>query len=167
MAGGAIYPSSVDYGSSGDLFPNLYQGAGGNTSPNEWGHGVVASLGSDRTLSLRFPMPPSIPTGTLKLRVLALANATSGAAKVHASDGLAVPAVSPASSGNPSAITLTADTLATITWAASENDRYKEAKVTLSSVPSGNEQLVVAVKFETSGWTLAVTGTFIFSVIWE
>lgn len=81
MAGGAIYPSSDDLGSSGDLFPNVYQGGGGNAAPNERGYGVSASLASDRTLGLRFPMPPTIPSGTLKLRALFLANATSGAIK--------------------------------------------------------------------------------------
>lgn len=167
MAGGPIYPSSVDYGTSGDLFPNLYQGAGANAAPNEWGHGVVASLAADRTLSLRFPMPPAIPSGTLKLRILALANSTANAAKLTVSDGAATPAASPGAGGNPSAVTLTAETQTTFTWAASENDRYKEQKVTLTTVPLANDQLVVAVKFQTTGWTLAVVGTFIFSIIWE
>jgi hypothetical protein len=116
---------------------------------------------------LRFPIPPTLPTGTLKLRILALANSTANAAKLTVSDGAATPAASPAAGGNPSAITLTAESQTTFTWAASENDRYKEQKVTLTTAPAGSDQLVVAVKFQTSGWTLAVVGTFLFAIIWE
>lgn len=127
----------------------------------------MASLSADATWELRFLMPVTIPNGTMKLRLLALANATSGAAKLTVSDGIAVPASSPSSSGNPSAITLTAASQTTVTWSTSENDRYKEAKVTLSASPSGSEVLVVAIKFETTGWTLAAVSTWIPMVLWE
>lgn len=168
MAGGAIFPSSSYISdTAGRLFPNFYAGAGGNASSHDLGFGVKASLDADATLELRFPVPPSIPSGTLKLRILALANATSGAAKLTVSDGAATPATSPASSGNPSAATLTAETQTTITWTTSENDRYKEAKVTLTTSPAANDMLVVAVKFQTTGWTLAQVATFLFSLIWE
>lgn len=168
MAGGPIYPSSAFINdTAGLVFPNFHSGAGGNASPVDEGYGVAASLSADKVLELRFPMPPTLPTGTLKLRILALANATSGVAKLTVSDGVATPAASPAASGNPSAATLTGETQTTITWAASENDRYKEAKVTLTAAPSGNDQLVVAITFNTTGWTLAQVGTFMFSVIWE
>jgi len=167
MAGGPIYPSSAYPGTTGNIFPNFYNGAGGNAAPHDEGFGVVASLGADSTLELRFPIPPTLPTGTLKLNILALANATSGAAKLTVSDGTSTPAASPAASGNPSAAALTAEAQTTITWAASENDRYKQAKVPLTTAPAGNDQLVVAVKFQTTGWTLAAVGTFIFSLIWE
>src|SRR2546430_608163 len=156
MAGGPIYPSSAyPADSSGRLFPTFYSGTGGNASPVDEGLGVKASLDADATWELRFPMPPTLPTGTLKLRLLALANATSGAAKLTVKDGVATPATSPAASGNPSAVTLTSETQTTVTWAASENDRYKEAKVTLAAAPVGNDMLVVALLFQTSGWTLA------------
>lgn len=161
MAGGPIYPTSVDYGSSNNLFPNLYKGGGGNAAPNEWGHGVIASLAADAALSLRFPMPPTIPTGTLKLRTLALANATSGAAKFTVSDK------NVAAGASPSAASLTGETQQTITWAAGNADEYLENKLSLTPTPSGNDELVVAVTFNTTGWTLAVVGTFIFSIIWE
>ncbi len=168
MSGGPIFPNSLYLGgASGNLFSSFYIGAGGNAAPTEEGVGVIASLASNAVAQLRFHIPPAVPTGTLKLRIVALANATSGAAKITVSDGVATPATSPSASGNPSAATLTAETQTTITWAASENDRYKEAKVTLSASPAGNDVLVVAVTFNTSGWTLAQTGTFIFTLIWE
>jgi len=161
MAGGPIYPSSVYPGPSGNLFPNFYAGSGSNAASHDEGVGVAASLGLDSTLELRFPIPPTVPTGTLKLRILALANATSGAAKLTVSDK------NVAAGASPSGATLTAETQTTITWAAGNNDQYMEAKVPLTSTPAGNDQLVVAVKFQTSGWTLAVVGTLIFSLIWE
>ena len=168
MAGGPIFPSSTfPADTSARLFPIFYAGAGGNASPHDEGLGVKASLDADAVWELRFPMPPAIPSGTLKLRLLALANATSGAAKVTVSDGVATPAASPAASGNPSAVTLTAESQTTVTWGANENDRYKEAKVTLSSAPAANDMLVVALKFQTSGWTLAQASCWIASVIWE
>src|SRR5690242_5599855 len=126
MAGGPICPSSAyPADSAGRLFPNFYNGAGGNAAPHDEGLGVKASLDADATWELRFPMPPQIPTGTLKLRLLALANATSGNAKVTVQDGRC-----PAGS-TPSAVTLTSETQVTITWAAGNNDDYLEAKVTL------------------------------------
>jgi hypothetical protein len=168
MAGGPLYPCSVDYGSSGELFPIYYQGPDGNAAPNEWGHGTLSGGPSaDRTLGLRFHMPPILPSGTMKLRILALAPATSGAAKLTVSDGAASPAASPGAGGNPSGITLTAESQTTITWAAAEDDRYKEAKVVLSTMPSGGDVLVVAVVFNNSGWTVSGTNLFVFTVIWE
>src|SRR5579859_1903131 len=77
MAGGPIAPSSVYLGgASGNLFPNFYICAT-NTDGGGFdeGIGVVASLGADATAYLRFPIPPTVPTGTLKLRLLAQANA--------------------------------------------------------------------------------------------
>jgi hypothetical protein len=168
MAGGPIGPSSIYISdTAGRLFPNYHAGAGGNVSSHDEGIGVKASLDADATVELRFQMPPSIPTGTLKLRLLALANATSGAAKLTVKDGVATPAASPGSSGNPSAASLTSESLTTVTWTTSENDRYKEAKVTLTAAPIANDVLVVAIAFNTSGFTLAQVSTWIFSVLWE
>lgn len=167
MAGGPIFPSSAfPADTSGRLFPYFYNGAGGNASPHDEGLGVKASLDADATWELRYLMPPSIPTGTLKLRLLALANATSGAAKVTVKDGVATPAGSPGSSGNPSAASLTSETQTTVTWAASENDRYKLADVTLTAAPSAGDMLVVALTFNTTGWTLAQISVWIPAIVW-
>lgn len=162
MAGGPVFPNSVYLGgASGNLFPNFYAGAGANAAPHDEGIGVVASLAADATAELRFHIPPSVPTGTAKLRLLALANATSGAAKFTVSDGQV------AAGASPSGATLTAETQSTVTWAAGNNDQYLETKVTLTTSPTANDVLVVAVKFQTTGWTLAVASTWILSLIWE
>lgn len=163
MAGGPIYPSSsYPADSSGRAFPNFYAGAGGNAAPHDEGLGVAASLATtDVTWELRFPMPPSIPTGTFKLRLLALANATSGVAKVTVKDGRC-----PAGS-SPSAAALTSETQVTVTWAAGNNDQYLETKIALTTVPQANDMIVVALVFNATGWTLAQTSTWLASIIWE
>lgn len=162
MSGGPIYhlaPYTSD--TAGNAFPNFYAGGGGNASPTDYGLGIVASLGTDTTWQLRFPMPPSIPTGTLKLRLLQLANATSGTAKFTVKDATVAAAAS------PSAASLTSETQSSVTWAAGDNDKYKETKVTLTASPAGNDMLVVALTFNTTGWTLAQVLTSTVTVIWE
>jgi hypothetical protein len=164
MAGGPILPNSLFPGdTTGRLFPSFYGGAGGNAAARDEGMGVMASLSADATWELRFLLPPAaaLPTGTLKLRLLALANAGAGDAKVTVKDAVV------AAGASPSAVTLTSETQATLTWASGDNDKYKEAKITLSAVPVGNDILVVGLTFNTSGWTLAQVSTWIASIIWE
>lgn len=164
MAGGPIGPNSVYLGAaSGNLFPSFYVGAGGNASPADEGIGVVASLASTSVAQLRFPMPPSIPTGTLKLMVRCLANAATGNALFTVSDGAC------GNGASPSAVSLTAEAQSTVTWSSTGDvDKYKDTKVTLSTTPTANDSLVVALTFNsTGGWTLAQTLTAITWVLWE
>lgn len=162
MAGGPIAPHSIYLGGgSGDLFANVHAGAGGNASSHDEGIGVAASIAADRTAELRFMVPPSIPSGTMKLLLRALANATSGTANVTVKDAIV------ASGASPSAATLTSETQASITWAAGDNDKYKDAKVTLTPTPTANSELAVALAFNTTGWTLAQVSTWQTFLIWE
>ena len=107
-------------------------------------------------------MPPSLPTGTAKLRCLSIANATSGAAKVNPKWASTAPEEA------ADTVTLNAETTQTVTWAAGDADVYKELKVTLDAdtVVAG-EVIVMEVVFETTRWTLAQVSTWNFSVIWE
>jgi hypothetical protein len=162
MSGGPVYhlpPYTAD--TAGNAFPSFYAGGGGNAAPTDYGLGIAASLGSDVTWQLRFPMPPSIPSGTLKLRLLGLANASSGNAKVTVKD------VNVAAAASHSAASVTSETQATVTWGAGDADKYKETKITLTASPSGNDMLVVGLTFNTSGWTLAAVSTWIATIIWE
>ena len=79
MAGGPLLPSSVYFGgASGNAYPKTYIPATNtNAAGAIEGVGVIASLGSDAAVVMQFNMPESIPSGTLKLRCLAMANATS------------------------------------------------------------------------------------------
>lgn len=162
MAGGPILPHSAFPVTSGRVFPNFHVGAGANSKHDE-GLGVEASVGADSIWRLRFLMPPTqLPTGTCKLRLLALANATSGSAKVNPKWA------SVAVEEDPSSATLQAETTQTLTWAAGDADQYKELKVTLDAdTPVAGEMIVMDLTFETSSWTLAQVSTWISSVIWE
>jgi hypothetical protein len=143
------------------VFPSVHVGAGANSKHDE-GLGVEASLGADAIWRLRFEMPPSLPTGTGKLRLLLLANATSGAAKINPKWA------SVAVEEDPSGATLNAETVQTVTWAAGDNDQYKELKVNLDAdTLVASEVVVLDLTCETSGWTLAQVLTMRPSVIWE
>lgn len=160
MAGGPIFPNSAYPATAGRVFPNFHVGAGANSKHDE-GLGVEASVGADSTWRLRFQFPPTIPTGTAKLRLLALANATAGAAKVNVKSAVV------AAGSDPSSAALTAEGVQTVTWAAGDADDYKELKVTLTVTPVASSMLVMDLVFETSGYTLAQVSTWIASLIWE
>jgi hypothetical protein len=137
-------------------------GAGANSKQDE-GLGVAASIAADSTWRLRFQIPPAIPTGTAKLLLRALANATTGAAKV-------TPQLAKVAGGSsPSGATLTAEAQQTVTWTAV--DVYLDTKVTLTNttIVTGDENkaLVCDLVFNTTGWTLAQVSTWQVSVIWE
>lgn len=157
MAGGPISPFSA-YPTDSNTFPNVYVGGGAN-SKHEEGLGVAASLAADTIWRLRFAIPPTVPTGTMKLRLLALANATSGAAKVTVKDAVV------AAGSSPSGATLTSETQATLTWTTV--DVYVEAKVTLTTTAVGNSILVVDLTFNTTSWTLAQVSTWQAFLLWE
>jgi hypothetical protein len=161
MAGGPILPHSAVPVTAGRVFPNIHVGAGSNSKHDE-GLGVEASVGADAIWRLRFLMPPTLPTGTGKLRLLCLANATSGAAKINPKWA------SVAVEEDPSSATLQAETTQTVTWGAGDNDQYKELKVTLDAdTLVANEVVVMDLTFETASWTLAQILTVIASIIWE
>ena len=162
MAGGPIYPHSAFPVTAGNVFPNFHVGAGAN-SKHDSGLGVAASIAADSTWRLRFLMPPTaLPSGTCKLRLLALANATTGNAKVNTKW------VSVAAAEDPSSATLNAEGTSTLSWAAGGNDKYTELKITLDAdTPVASEMIVMDLVFETTSWTLAQVSTWIAAVIWE
>ncbi len=152
MSGGPIFPNSAyPANSSGLLFPNFYAGGGGNVAPHDEGLGFAASLSSNAYWELRFACPPTVPTGTLKLRLLFLANATSGIALLAVKDA----AVPPANS--PSAATLTNES----PWSA-----INVSGVTNTTNPtittSTNHSLAVGnvVTITSVGGATGVNGTF-------
>jgi hypothetical protein len=163
LAGGPIgfhspFPVTTDR-----VFPGFHVGAGAN-SKQDYGLQWQASVGADATWRLRFKMPPTtLPSGTCKLEGFALANATSGAAKLNAKWA------SVAAGEDPSSATLVAEGTTTLTWAAGDNDDYKRFVVTLDAdTPVAGEIIVMDLVGETSGWTLAQVMTLTgLSIIWE
>jgi hypothetical protein len=166
MAGGPLLPSSIYVGgASGNLSVGFYvPTTNTNTAGAIEGVAVVASLGADAPAVLQFNIPPTgaIPTGTLKLRVLAWSVATAGIAKLDIADG----ATSPGS--NIGATTLTTEAgspTISQTWATA--DIIVENKVILTTAPTAGQILTVLATFRMASWTLAQISVWQFSLIWE
>jgi len=165
MAGGPLLPSSTYLGgAAGNLSSTFYTSGAGTTTANSTieGIGVVASLGADASAVLQFNIPEVIPAGTLKCRVLAWANATSGTAKLDIIDGR-----TPAGSNIANATFTTEAGSPTIsqTWATA--DIIVENKVTLTQTPTANDIYTVVATFRTASWSLAQTSVWQFSLVWE
>jgi hypothetical protein len=175
MAGGPLFPNSVYPVTAGSVFPNFHTGTvATQVSSQDEGLGVAASLGVDAIWRLRFQMPPTLPTGTGKLRLICLANATAGIVKINPKW------VSIAMGEVPSNATLFAEGLTpdskagnagatdTLEFGAADNDQYLEAKWILNAdTLVGGEIVVMDLLFVTSGWTLAQILTVIPSIIFE
>lgn len=161
MAGGPLFPYSAHPVTAGRVFPNTHIAAAAN-SKHERGMGVEASVGADSIWRLRFECPGTLPSGTGKIRLRALAAATTGNAKVN------VKWRSVAMEEDPAGSAPTAEGVSTLTWAAGDSDVYKELKVTLDAdTLVGGEIVVVDLTFETALWTLAVVSTWTAAIIWE
>ena len=161
MAGGPILPSSVYLGgAAGNLSSSVFISTTGTTQANSAieGIGAIASLATTAPAVLQFNMPGAIPTGQLKLRLLAFANATSGAAFWQVQDGATSPAANIANA------TFTTEAAQSITWAANV---MQELKQNLTTVPTANQILTVVITFGTTTFTLATTSIWQASVIWE
>jgi hypothetical protein len=161
MAGGPLLPSSVYFGgASGNAYPNTYIPATNTNGAGAIeGVGIVASLGADAPVVMQFNMPESIPAGTLKLRCLAMANATSGVAKLTIKDK------NVAAGNSLGTSTLNTETQLSQTWATA--DILVENKITLTSTPTVNDILTVLATFNTASWTLAAASVWQFSLVWE
>jgi hypothetical protein len=163
MAGGPILPLS-QFPVSEHVFPRVHVGAGANSKHDE-GLGVTdaTTLDADAIWRLRFLMPPSsLPSGTGKLRLLSLANATTGVLKVNPKWA------SVAVEEDPSSATLNAEGTSTITWGAGDNDQYKETKITLDAdTLVADEVVAMDLTFEDTATTLAVESTHYAAIIWE
>lgn len=145
---------------AGNLFPYVYTGSGGNASPSDSGWGVVASLGTDVALQMRFQMPPAIPgSGTFKLVSYCQANATSGVVKYTVSDA------DVAAGSDPSAASLTSETQTSITWTTAS--AYVVTKTSLTETPVADDVSVIAVTFNHTSWTLAQILSCRWVELWE
>ena len=168
MAGGPLLPSSTYLGgAAGNLSSTFYTSGAGTTTANSTieGIGVVASLGADASAVLQFNIPEVIPAGTLKCRVLAWANATSGTAKLDIIDGR-----TPAGSNIANATFTTEAGSPTIshTWATADVITVPTgAPVTLTQQPTANDIYTVVATFRTASWSLAQTSVWQFSLVWE
>jgi hypothetical protein len=144
------------------VFPGVHTGAG-IASKHDVGLGLKAGHG-DAIWRLRFQMPPGIPTGTLKLRLMALSAAVANT--VNVSPWWVAVAVG----SDPSSATPVEETPSptAVTWAAGENDKYKETKIDLdvTTLPLADEVVVMDLQFKSSS-TLTEDSIWNVSLIWE
>ena len=162
MAGGPLFPHSAYPVDAGMVFPSFHVGAGANSKQDE-GLGVAdaTTITADCTWRLRFKFPPTLPSGTCKLNIDSLANATSGDLKVNPKWA------SVAAEESPSGATLNAEGTSTITWGAGDADQYKATSITLDAdTPVAGETAVVDLVFENTGTTLAVVSTHQVYITW-
>jgi hypothetical protein len=167
MAGGPILPSSIYLGgASGNLSPTFYTSGAGTTTANSTieGIGVIANLNTaaDSSAVMQFNIPEILPIGVLKCRVLAWANATSGIAKLDIIDGR-----TPAGSNIANATFTTEAGSPTISQTWTTADIIVENKVTLTQSPTVNDIYTVVATWRASGWTLASSSVWQFSLVWE
>lgn len=160
MAGGPLLPVGIGYPTNGLVYPGYHIGS--TNSRLWWGIRADASLGSDAVLQLDFEAPQSLPSGTAKLRVLAIADATSGNAVIN-------PAWASLAVGEDyDTISLTAEGNTTITWSTGDDEELLESIITLDADTVVADEIIrMHITFVSGSWTLAVVGTFRFSIIWE
>ena len=141
---------------SGKVFPTFLDAA----YPE--GLGYMASLDGDAIWRLFYRMPPAIPSGTGKILLVCQANATTGNAKLN------VKWKSWGDNEVPLAASLTAEGVATITFATTAY-RLTSTKVTMDADTFvGGELVQVDLTGETSSWTLAaVLSVLIPPIIFE
>ena len=163
VAGGPIHAFSTVPDNTGGVFPYILIGATNSRRIQGFGVGSATVLAADATCSLQFQMPPALPTGTGKLRLLVVANAQAGDASFNIAWG------SCAVGENFDTVALAAEgATRTMTWATGDNDKFKELKIPLvADTLVANEIVVMTMTFLDATHTLATAGCWIPSIIWE
>lgn len=165
MAGGPISPISIGLGTSGRGYPGIYVGA--TNARRFQPHLIVeASLSTNTvTVDLIFQFPKTLPSGTCKLHILMMANATTGAAYGQISWASA------AIGDTPDTITLNSEgaAAALYTWTAGDDDELIEYELTLDAdTPVAGEYCVMRVVFGNSAsHNLAQVMAAFFEIVWE
>ena len=155
-----IWPVSRIPITAGKVQPRIHFGATNSRAIE--GMGVMASLDGNAAWHVLFPrMPNPLPAGTPTLVVRALANATTGVARVNPSWA------SFAVEETYDTLTLNAEGVQSVTWASGDADQFKEATFTLDAdtVVAG-EMIFLSLGFETSSWTLAAASTWLAFITW-
>lgn len=146
---------------AGKLWPGVHTGAGSTVKYWE-GMQVMASLDADATWNLVWKMPATIPSGTPKLRLDAIANTSSQNSKFQPQWGCV------AASADPSSATLNDEGVQTGAWPASAADEIQQFDTALDAATfcTAGQWLVMNMKFATASWTVSVTSTWQASIVW-
>ncbi len=170
MAGGPIYPSSAFVVTAGDAFPMIYVG-GGSTQDSTEMLGVAdgTEVAGDGILwHLVFQMPPALPTGTGKLRILARVNASTGVTGLNIQWVSVDPGV--VAEESPDDATMNDELSVDIDWAVGSYvaDEYRETLLTLNAdTLKAKEMVHMNVEVDDSAHTVASSTGLLLSIIWE
>jgi hypothetical protein len=122
---------------------------------------AAASLSANADVELFFEMPPALPTGTGKLR---LVGRTTGSGVVK----ISLDWVSVAIGENPSSMTLLSEGTSTLTVVGGDSDELLQVKVPLAAdVLVAGEFVAMRLRFLTALWTLNQPLTVMPTMIWE
>ena|SRR3990172_6407462 len=135
---------------------------GSVTSTNDEGYAVTTAttLTSNAIWYLRFDLPDTLPSGTLKVRLVGQANATTGDAKLN------VKWCSVAFNEDPSACSLQAEGTTTVSFATTAN-RYTNVDVTMDADTAvAGEIIRMDLTYEDTGFTLEQVSTWRAWLIW-
>ncbi len=160
MAGGPITPMSAIPRTAGKVFPYVYSGGRYHEVL-----GFMASLDGDAIWDLVFPLPPSDPTGTLKLVLASMANAAGTQSAYVDVDWAGI-----AAAEEPDDIALQAEGNTEIEHTAAGADDLIVTKITLDAdtITYGTDQLLVMeLEGKTASWDLAVIWAVWAYLIWE
>lgn len=157
-----IFPSSFFPVTAGKCVEGFYSDLGGTQEVHARGLGFIAALDADAIWRLIFNMPADLGGGTPRFCLDALANATSGVAKLNPK-WKAFNADADLISAAVSAEGLTADVKTgggatdTIQWEAGDDTRvlHREWTLNATTAPTANQRVLLDLTGETSGWTLA------------
>ena len=163
MAGGPLYPSSPVFVTSDKVGPGVHQGAASTGLRRNRGIQVVASLDVDADVELTWEMPPGLPTGTGRVRLVGRTTGTGNAV-------IAIDWVSVALNEDPSAMAYLSQGNSTLTFAAADSDKFKQiADVNLDADSLvANEFVCMRLRMKGSGglWTLNQILTLQPSIRW-
>ena len=158
MAGGPLSPSSITYAADG-VTGGVH--VGGTNSREIQGTLLEASPSVDNTVRLYWDVIPTLPTGTFKLQITSVANATSGTVVYDPQwIGIAAEAdLDPAS--------LNAEGNTTTTWASGDDDALKITEITLDAdTLAAGDSVYMELVFDSTS-TMAAVSTHKFALIWE
>lgn len=174
MAFGPVYPFSQVPDTTGRAFPSVFVNGSG-TVRRLSGIGLAASLAGDTAWDLMFPVPNTLPTGTLKLKVTCIAAATSGVIRLNPKWAAVAAGVDPfaaalsAEGVTPDAKAGQAGSGDTLEWGAGDSGQLLRVTWTLNAAtaPAAGETIVMQLLGETSSWTLAQTLTMVPWIEWD
>src|SRR6266498_4710508 len=148
MASGSLFPSSIVFVTSSKVGPGVHVGAASTGIKRTRGIQVIANLDTNADVELTFDLPPALPSGTGKLRLIGRTIGTGNAL-------ISFDWASVAIGEDPSAATLLSEGTSTLTVAGGDSDKFLRLKVTLDADTLTADKIVcMRMRFIQASYTL-------------